>query len=269
MKYWIISNPTVSDLYPFTSLKLPKESNYFIAESEKVVASLLACNLDISSLYLTQEHFDEKLPLIEQHQQETEANIIIASKKEMEQIVGYPLHQGIIASAPIPKETTLEELLATSQKPHLFIILDTIADAENVGALYRTALAMNATAIILDASSVSPWIRRAVRVSMGAVFKLPTITSANPLETIEYLNGNGITTIAAEITPNSKPVWDVNFNSDVAIVFGSEGYGIRNELLEACQHVVDIPMTKDVQSLNVTVAQGMFLYEVARQRTKL
>jgi TrmH family RNA methyltransferase len=266
VKYTITTSPTSEDLYPFSTLKQPKESDYFIAESEKVVISLLASTLEIISLYLTEEHFQEKLPLLESHVQSSEATIIIAPKKEMELIVGFPLHQGIIASARIPAEKTIEELVAASDKPQLYIILDTVVDAENIGALYRTALAMGATAIIIDEKSISPWIRRAVRVSMGAVFALPTVTTKSLPSTIEYLNSQNILTLAAEIDDSSKPLWAVDLTQDIAIVFGSEGYGVGREVLDVCNYVIAIPMTDKVKSLNITVAQGMVLYEVTRQR---
>ena len=261
------TNASAADLEPFANLKTQKNTTNFIAESEKVVVSLLASDLEISSLYLTPEHFNEKRDSIEAHRQESHAQVIIAPKSEMEAIVGYPLHQGIMAAAKIPKEQSLDDLIIRGKKPQLFIILDTIADAENIGALYRTALAMGATAIILDDKSISPWIRRAIRVSMGAVFSLPTVTVSNLTETIEYLNSKDISTFAAEIDGKSKRLYDVNFSSDVAIVFGSEGHGVSREVLNQCSDIIEIPMNEGVKSLNITVAQGMVLYEVVRQRS--
>jgi tRNA G18 (ribose-2'-O)-methylase SpoU len=252
----------------FADLKLPREKGVFIAEGDKLVTRLLESDVEINSLYLTEEHFETRRLLIEGHIQSEPVEIFIAPKKAMERIVGFTLHQGILASAKIPKEKTLDELIANSSEPQLFIILDTIVDAENIGSLYRTALAMSVTAIIIDDRCVSPWIRRAVRVSMGAVYKLPTITM-DVLTAIGLLKASEISVYAAAIGNNMTPVWSNNFQRSIAIILGSEGHGIREEILEVCSDRIEIPMAAEVTSLNVGVAQAMILYEVVRQRSTL
>lgn len=266
MKFRINDNPSPEKTSPFANLKLPREEGMFIAESEKVVVQLLESAIEISSVYLTQEHFLEQRARIEAHEQSAEAEILIAPKSEMESIVGYSLHQGILASAKIPKEKTLEEVVARSLKPQLYVILDEIADAENMGALYRTALALGVTAIIIDGKSNSPWLRRALRVSIGAAFHLPTITVPTLTEAVSFLRSCNIPVYAATLGKNAKPIWGCGLRSDVAIIFGSEGHGIRKEVIEASNGEVIIPMSNTVDSLNVGVAQGMVLYEVMRQR---
>lgn len=267
MKFRVNDNPSPQKTSPFANLKLPREEGTFIAESEKVVVQLLESEIEITSLYLTGEHFDEQHARIHAHRQESEAEILIAPKSDMESIVGYSLHQGILASATIPKERTLEELIGTSGKPQLYVILDEIADAENMGALYRTALALGVTAIIIDNRSTSPWLRRALRVGIGACFHVPTVTVPSLLDAITLLISHNITTYAATLGENSQPIWECDLRSDVAIIFGSEGHGIRKEVIDASNGEVIIPMADKVDSLNVGVAQGMMLYEVVRQRS--
>lgn len=251
----------------FGDLKLPRTENIFIAEGEKVVVRLLESDIEVISLYLTEEHFTEKKKYIESHKQESHAKIFIAPKKAMERIVGFTLHQGILAAGKIPAELSLRKVIAESPHPKLFIILDAIADAENVGTLYRSALALGASAVILDEQSVSPWIRRAVRVSMGAVFKMPTITM-DLEKAIEELHGHGVRTFAATISEGSVGLWESELGNDIALVFGSEGYGIRSKILDKCSAKLMIPMKAGVDSLNVGVAQGIVLYEVMRQRAR-
>lgn len=266
MTFRINTTPSQEKTSPFANLKLPREEGTFIAESEKVVVQLLESEIEISSLYLTQEHFDQQGERIEAHRQESEAEILIAPKSEMESIVGYSLHQGILASAKIPKERTLEELIASSKKPQLYVLLDEIADAENMGALYRTALALGVTAIIIDDRSTSPWLRRSLRVSIGAAFHLPTVTASSLTEAVAFLKSQNIPVYAATLGKSAQPVWQCDLASDVAIIFGSEGHGIRKEVIKASSAEVIIPMANEVDSLNVGVAQGMVLYEIMRQR---
>jgi tRNA G18 (ribose-2'-O)-methylase SpoU len=266
MKFTLTYEPSHEKTTPFRDLKQPRAAGTFIAEGEKIVPRLLASEIEITTLYLTEEHFDEKRALIEAHVQEREAEVLIAPKEEMERIVGFPLHQGILASALIPKEKTLDELI-TSAKPSLFIMLDEIADAENMGTLYRNSLALGATAVILDSKSVSPWHRRAVRVSMGAVLRLPTVTVDSLSDTVNFIRSKGIYTYAATLSEKAKPIWEFDMTNDTALIFGSEGYGIRKEVIQAADGEVIIPMSKVGDSLNVAVAQGMMLYEIKRQRT--
>jgi len=267
MKFRLNDKPSLEKTSPFANLKLPREEGTFIAESEKVVVQLLESEIEISSLYLTQEHFGEQESRIEAHKQSNEVEILIAPKSEMENIVGYSLHQGILASAKIPKERSLEELITASRKPQLYVILDEIADAENMGALYRTALALGVTAIIIDGRSTSPWLRRALRVSIGAAFHLPTITVSSLVDAVTFLRSQNIQVYAATLGKNAKPIWECGLRTGVAMIFGSEGHGIRKEVIEVSSGEVIIPMSDAVDSLNVGVAQGMVLYEVMRQRS--
>ncbi len=248
----------------FADLKLPREEGIFIAEGEKIVSRLLQSKQEIISLYLTAEHFHQKRQLIDAHQQDRPAAIFIASNKAMEKIVGFTLHQGILAAGKVPIEPALKEVVDRTKR-QLFVLLDTIADAENMGTLYRTAQAMGATAVIINNRCISPWIRRAVRVSMGAVFKLPTIT-ADLVSSIAFLQDHGVAVFASEIADTTPAIWQADFSGSTAIVFGSEGHGITPEVSSACSGKVMIPMIDGVGSLNVGVAQGIMLYEVMRPR---
>src|SRR5229473_1859440 len=104
MKSVVIYNPPSQEVEVYSNLRDRKERDHFIAESEKIVTRLLRSNLEIGSLYLTEEHFYSKKDLIEAHVQESECKIFIASKGEMAEIVGFKLHQGILASGKIPQE---------------------------------------------------------------------------------------------------------------------------------------------------------------------
>jgi predicted rRNA methylase len=251
----------------FANLRSSTQDNYFIAESEKVVVRLLESDLEIISLYLTEEQFIANKNSIEKHRQSKDFEIILASKNEMETIVGHSLHQGILAAAKIPKERTIDQLMATADKPLLFVVLDQVADSENIGSIIRTSYGMNVTAVIIDKNSTSPWMRRAVRVSMGAVFKLPIVTVDFIPGCIEKLKTSGVRTFATTLGESALPIWDCDFTKDSAIIFGSEAHGIKQEIIKACDGEVSIPMSES--SLNVGIAQGMFLYEVIRQRNMM
>ena len=254
------------ELEIFSDLRSHKSDTHFIAEGEKAVKRLLASGLDIIALYLTEDRFTSIKILIEQHHQEAELNVYLAEKEAMEKIVGFSLHQGIMAAGRIPKEKTLDEVMGSTSRPYLFVILDQIGDAENMGAIFRTSQAMNVSAMILDKKSTSPWMRRSVRVSMGAVFDMPVVTVESIRETLVRLKEKGIVTFATTLNDHAVPIWNCDSTGDTAIIFGSEGHGIKEEIIEVCDKEVAVPMRDIMHSLNVSMAHGIVLYEVMRQR---
>ncbi len=267
MKFHLITDHSPEDVRIFANLRNYEADTHFIAESEKVVSRLLRSHIEIISMYLTEDQFHSIKELISSHRQESECNVFIGSREEMEKIVGFSLHQRILAAAKIPIEKDLEQLLADAKKPLLFVILDEVADAENMGAIFRTSFAMNTTAVIVDKKSVSPWMRRSVRVSMGAVFELPVVTVGSIPDCIELLRGKNIPVFATTLNESAGQIWNCDLSKDCAIVFGSEGHGIKKEIINACESEVTIPMRDNFHSLNVGTAHGIFLYEVIRQRS--
>ena len=266
MEYIIHNNISAEQRAPFVDLRNSKQKDVFIAETDKIISSLLASNLEITSLYITTEFFESKLAEIKAHHQEKVCDILIAEKEEMEQVVGYPLHQGIMAEVKIPEQITVEALIEKTSSPHLFVVLEEIADAENMGSIIRTAAGLGAQGIIISKRSINPWIRRSVRVSMGTIFDIPIIVTDDLNSSLQELRKNGIKTFATYISDSAETLWDVNFRSDSALIFGSEGHGLTEELIGQCDALVQIPMSGAVDSLNVSMAVGLCLYEVNRQR---
>jgi predicted rRNA methylase len=262
----IILNPSDTDVEIFKNLRHHTNSSYFIAEGNKIIKRLLRSDLELLSIYTTEDRLEVIKPLIELHHQDADLKIFQARKEDIESIVGYSLHQGLLAAARIPKEKTLNQIFLESKRPLLFIILDQITDAENMGAIFRTSLAMNATAVIIDKKSTSPWMRRSVRVSMGALFQLPVITVDSIPECIKTLQNKNINTYATTLNDSANAIWNCDLTNDSAIVFGSEGHGIKAEIIVACENEITIPMGDSIHSLNVGTAHGIFLYEVLRQR---
>ncbi|MEP7235632.1 MAG: RNA methyltransferase [Ignavibacteriota bacterium] len=266
MKLNVERNPTAGDVAIFSNIRNHKGQTHFIAESEKIVTRLLHSKLEILSFYLTESQFEVHETEISAHDQQSDCTIFIGSNDEMEAIIGFSMHQGILAAAKIPKERSLGELISDSGRPLLIVILDEIADAENMGAMIRTSQAIGTTVVVIDKKSVSPWMRRAVRVSMGGVFDLPILTVDSLLETLSYLKAKGIPVYAATLNSNAHPIWSADLRADCAIVLGSEGHGIKPEIIEVASKEIRIPMRDDIHSLNVGIAHGIIMFEASRQR---
>ena len=260
MKIEQIQTLDLPELEPYRTLRRPQDHirhGIFVAEGEKVVRRLLTSQLSLVSLLLTPQWLDKLKPFYTF----TDVNIYVAEKKLVESIVGYPLHQGIMAVGRVPAEPAIDQVLKTSVRPYLFVALDGIVSAENIGVIVRNSAGFGASAILADHTSASPYLRRAVRNSMGSVFRLPVLH----VDLAEHLPELGCTVIGA--TPDSGiSIADADFTKDICIVFGNEGDGISGRVLEKCDLRVAIPMKNETDSLNVASASAVFLYEIARQR---
>jgi tRNA G18 (ribose-2'-O)-methylase SpoU len=221
---------------------------------------------------------------------------------ELSKLTGFPFFQGVLAVGKIPEAHTLESIFARSVPPRLFVAIDGLTNAENVGLIVRNCAAFGAQALLVDDSSASPFLRRSVRNSMGTIFKLPIVECSclecgdlSPLSAavtrrgavadksaaekamtshrtpnlaaaLEFLRAKRIRVIAAHLDDHAIPIQNANFAEDCCIIFGSEGQGISTSVLAACDECVVIPMSNGVDSLNVGSAAAALLYEAARQR---
>jgi tRNA G18 (ribose-2'-O)-methylase SpoU len=278
-----ISSFDAPELHPYATLRRPvahEEQGIFVAESEKVVQRLLESNLTVVSAVLSADWLEEFRPLLEARPENF--TVYLAEKKLLEQMVGFPMFQGVLAVAKIPPPVPLDELLARLPSPKLLVAVDELANAENLGALVRNCVAFSVQALLVGETSSSPYLRRAVRNSMGTIFQLPVIdirwgeTPSSPdykdkprltlTQTLRDLRARGVRCIAAHPHTNKKMLSQADFTGDCCIVFGNEGNGISKAVLESCDEAVAIPMPPAVDSLNVGAAAAVFLYEVARQR---
>jgi len=150
----------------------------------------------------------------------------------------------------------------------LFLILDGITDIRNIGGIARTAFCMGVQAIIIPDKGVGALNEDAVLTSAGALEKIAVCRVNSLLKAVDEMHLNGIKVLASEMQA-SKNVFDIDFKEPVAIVMGSEEKGIYPALMKACDEKFKIPMAGDFESLNVSVATGMILYEAMKQKSPL
>lgn len=178
-------------------------------------------------------------------------------------------HQGIVAIvSPIvfpPLEETIERIIASKEKP-LFLVLDQISDVRNFGAILRTAECTGVDAVIIQKKGGAPVSGDTVKTSAGAIFSIPICKVDHIKDAIFYLQGSGVTTIAATEKTDTS-VYESNLNVPLALVMGSEGKGVSKSVLGLVKNSASLPLLGSINSLNVSVACGAFLYEVVRQRS--
>ncbi|MCW5520137.1 23S rRNA (guanosine(2251)-2'-O)-methyltransferase RlmB [Aureitalea sp. L0-47] len=177
-------------------------------------------------------------------------------------------HQGIIASiSPIvfqSLEETVESLIETKKDP-IFLILDQVSDVRNFGAILRTAECTGVDAVVIQKKGGAPVSGDTVKTSAGAIFNIPICKVDHIKDAIFYLQGSGITTVAATEKANQS-LYELDLTGGLALVMGSEGKGISKSVLSLVDHSASLPLLGNINSLNVSVACGVFLYEVVRQR---
>lgn len=180
-------------------------------------------------------------------------------------------HQGVIAFlSPITFQSLSEIVQQTFERGEtpLFILLDGITDVRNFGAITRTALCVGTNALVLPTRNSVTINGDAIKASAGALMKIPICREEDFVKTIEYLKASGIQVLAST-EHTTKAYTQVDMTLPTAIVMGSEGYGIYPENLQHCSDQVRIPIIGELESLNVSVAAGVLLYEVIRQRMKI
>jgi tRNA G18 (ribose-2'-O)-methylase SpoU len=257
------------ELQPYRTLRRPMDhinQGIFVAEGEKVVRRLLASDLRIVSMLVTPLWYEELLkdPFLKKHD---DFIFYVAEKNLHESIVGYNLHQGIMAVGKLPNQQSLESLVEQIHRPHFLVALDGLVNAENVGVVVRNCAAFGVDALIVGETSSSPYLRRAVRNSMGTVFSLPVVHVDDLSASLMFLNQNYGTKIIGTALQNSSKIHDTCFSESICIVLGNEGDGISSSVIKTCSELITIPMMNRTDSLNVASASAVFLYEATKQRS--
>ena len=256
-----------AELAPYATLRQHEEhrrAGIFVAEGAKVVRRLLESHFGVVNVLLPETRLPEFESLIWTRGEDIP--VYLMEIAELEKLTGFPFFQGVLAVGKIPQTHTLESILANTPRPHFFVAGDGLANAENVGLIVRNCVAFGVQALIVGETSSSPFLRRAVRNSMGTIFKLPIVDSPNLIVTLDMLRKENVRVIAAHPHGEHRLIEETNFATDCCIVLGSEGVGLSKEVLAACDETVAIPMKNEVDSLNVGSAAAVFLYEAARQR---
>ena len=254
-------------LHPYRTMRRQmehREQGIFVAEGEKVVRRLLESPLTVVSLLLPQKWADELEPILQKRTENVD--VYVAEKERLETLTGFSMYQGLLAVGKVPQQRSLKEILEKSPRPWLLAAIDSLSNAENLGALVRNCAAFDVQPLLIGETSCSPFLRRAVRSSMGTIFQLPLIETTSLSATLREVQAHGIRVVAAHPHQTQRVIFHADFQRDCCLVFGSEGNGIAPDILKQCDDVVAIPMPPMIDSLNVASAAAVFLYEAHRQR---
>lgn len=238
----------------------------FMAEGDKVVDSMVDSGCKIASCLITMGAVPKYKKLIGM-MEKAGASVYAADDEVIEGIIGFRFHKGVMAVGYCPKKTNILEGIKKIKRPRLLVALDGINDPQNVGLITRNALAFGAAAIVVDGATYDPYYRKAVRVSMGAIFRLPVYYEENLAASLKELKKiYGMRIVAATPGNGAIDIGKADLSGDICLVFGNEDRGVSRKVLKMADAKVRIPISGDVDSLNVASAAAVCLHEISRRR---
>jgi len=231
------------------------------------VEEALTSNIVIDKLFIQKDIANPKIDSIAKQFEKLDATVNYVPIEKLNRLTKGN-HQGIVAYTSPISFYSLEEVIENSiskKENSLFLILDQISDVRNFGAIVRTAECTGVDAIIIQKKGGAPVTGDTVKTSAGAIFKIPICKVDHIKDAIYYLQASNIETVAAT-EKATESIYDLDLNKPIAIIMGSEGKGVSNSVLNISDHKASLPLKGQINSLNVSVACGAFLYEVVRQR---
>lgn len=236
------------------------EKGIFIAESPKVIERALNAGYDPLSFLMEEKHITgQASQLLERC---PGVPVYTGPLELLSQLTGFPLTRGILCAMRRPLLPTVEQLCQNARR---VAVLEGVSDPTNVGAIFRSAAAMHMDAVLVTPNCCDPLYRRCVRVSMGTVFQIPwTRIPQWPEGGLEQLKALGFRTVALALTPDAVSIEAPGLHQapKLALLLGTEGDGLARTTIAGCDDTVCIPMSHDVDSLNVAAASAVAFWEL-------
>ncbi len=262
-----INDINIPDLAIFSKLteaqlrhKIEPEKGIFIAESPKVISLALAAGCIPVSLLMEKKHITGDAATIISRC--GDIPVYTAERSILESLTGYTLTRGVLCAMYRPSPLSAAEICKNARR---VAVLDGIVDSTNIGAIFRSAAALGMDAILLTRKCCDPLVRRAVRVSMGTVFQIPWAYIPNEYDDLtRFLQPIGFKTVAMALRDNYVSIDDPSLIKEerLAIVLGTEGDGLGQNVIDNADFTVRIPMAHNVDSLNVAAASAVAFWEL-------
>ncbi len=231
-----------------------------IITGKNTVTEAIKTNRKIHELYIQRGTNKDVLSLVENKS----IKVVELDKQKMNEIC-LRNHQGLGAKIDDYKYLTIEDALAKPKENKVFVMLDQLEDPHNLGAILRSADAFKIDGIIIPKNRSVGLTGTVAKVSTGAIEHVDVISVTNLNQTIKTLKDNGFW-VAGTDMDTDQTIHDINVDTNLCIVIGSEGKGISRLVKQNCDYVVKIPMDGHVNSLNASVSTGIVLYEVFRKK---
>ncbi|MDH6181791.1 tRNA G18 (ribose-2'-O)-methylase SpoU [Microbacteriaceae bacterium SG_E_30_P1] len=256
-----LDDPRLKDYSHQTDVALKKaqgtEHGLYLAESALVLGRALRAGHRARSVLALGTSAEQAVALVGD-----DVPVFSGPGELLEQLTGYVLHRGLIASMHRPPRPSVSSLIADARR---IVILENVADPTNVGAIFRSVAGIGADAVLVTPRCSDPFYRRAIRVSMGTVLQVPWTRTGDWGTLRAELVESGFEVAALALEPGAVALRDFAASAPerVALVLGEEGYGLTREALDAADTIVQIPMAHGIDSLNVAATAAVAMYALA------
>jgi tRNA G18 (ribose-2'-O)-methylase SpoU len=255
------ADPRLADYRDLRDVTLRKhleaEHGLFLAEGEKVVRRAVAAGYPVRSFLMAPRWLEG----LADELASTDAPCYVVPERLAEEVTGFHVHRGALASLERTPLPSLEEVLRDTRS---ILVLEDLVDHTNVGAIFRSGAALGFDAVLLAPRCADPLYRRSIKVAMGTVFALPWTRLESWSDALVALSGRGFTTVALTLAEDARPIAEAVAGVDrLALVLGSEGHGLSEHWQTTADRRAIIPMQAGVDSLNVAAATAVACYVAA------
>ena len=265
-----VSSLSLPELEPFRSTNeaalmhcFEPEMGMFIAESPKVIRRALDAGYEPLSILTERKYISGQAADIIARC--GDIPVYTAPSEVLTGITGFRLTQGVLCAMRRRCTPPSESIIGGAER---IAVLEDIMNQTNVGAIFRSAAALSFDAVLMTASCSDPLYRRSIRVSMGTVFQIPwTFLEMPPPDYVSYLKKCGFCTAAMALRDESVPISEPSLreHKKLAVILGTEGTGLSDEIISECDYTVRIPMAEGVDSLNVAAASAVAFYQLGKK----
>jgi tRNA G18 (ribose-2'-O)-methylase SpoU len=256
-----LDDPRVWHYRDLKDRALDRSGRWFIAEGEHVVRRLLASDFPVESVFLSEKRAAEMAPLVP-----AGVPVYVAPQAVMEQVLGFKFHSGVIACGRRKPPATIDDVIPKDRERLTLVACPDISNVENIGSIIRLCAGFGVDALVLGERSHDPFWRQSVRVSMGTIFSLPVVHTDDLLRDLRRLREEwGVELAATVLDETAEPLARATRPARFGLLFGNEAQGLDETHVAACDRRVTIPMKLGTDSLNVSVAAGIFLYHFTRE----
>ena len=254
------ASPTTATCATSSSASTSRPSHgLFLAEGEKVVRRAVEAGFAPRSFLMAPRWLDGLADVLDR----TDAPCFVVSEALAEEVTGFHVHRGALASLQRRPLPAVESVLAGART---VLVLEDIVDHTNVGAIFRSGAALGFDAVLLAPRCADPLYRRSIKVAMGAVFTMPWTRLPDWYDALPSLSAQGFTTVALTLADDATPIEDAVAGLDkVALVLGSEGHGLSSRWEQSSDRRAIIPMREGIDSLNVAAATAVACYITSRR----
>ena len=263
----VLSDPADPRVVDYTSLtdvslrrKLEPERGMYLAESSKVLRRALAAGHRPRSFFMSRKWVLDLADVLDAH---PEVPLYVGEDEVLEGVTGFHLHRGALAAMQRPEPLPLASVLASSQR---VAIVEDVVDHTNLGAIFRSAAALQVDAVLVTPRCADPLYRRAIRVSMGTVFQVPWVRLEHWTADLQQVKDAGFLTAAMALEDDSLALDELGTRvresgEKLALLLGTEGHGLTAPAIHHADLTVRIPMSHGVDSLNVAAASAVAFWE--------